>query len=357
MSKIRVVQYGTGKMSVYTMRYVYEKGAEIVGALDINPAVIGKDIGEIMGCEPKGVKVTSVENAEELLTELKPDVVIVTTMSLLSDLEAPLMLCARLGLNAITTCEEAFYSYNSNPVLSNKINELAVKNNCTITGSGYQDIYWGELISAIAGSTHNITKIKGSSSYNVEDYGIALAEAHGSGLTLDEFDEKIASVDRMSKEERDALINSGTYSPSYMWNVNGWLAGKLGLTVTSQTQKCVPMTYPEDIESSTLGMTVKAGDATGMSAIVTTETAEGIVIESECIGKVYGPDEFDKNEWTVMGEPDTTIVVNRPATVELTCATIVNRLPDVINAKPGFIPTHEMDELMYRPKSLDTYLK
>ena len=357
MSKIRVVQYGTGKMSVYTMRYVYEKGAEIVGALDINPAVIGKDIGEIMGCEPKGVKVTSVENAEELLTELKPDVVIVTTMSLLSDLEDPLMLCARLGLNAITTCEEAFYSYNSNPVLSNKINELAVKNNCTITGSGYQDIYWGELISAIAGSTHNITKIKGSSSYNVEDYGIALAEAHGSGLTLEEFDEKIASVDRMSKEERDALINSGTYSPSYMWNVNGWLAGKLGLTVTSQTQKCVPMTYPEDIESSTLGMTVKAGDATGMSAIVTTETAEGIVIESECIGKVYGPDEFDKNEWTVMGEPETTIVVNRPATVELTCATIVNRLPDVINAKPGFIPTHEMDELMYRPKSLDTYLK
>ena len=161
----------------------------------------------------------------------------------------------------------------------------------------------------------------------------------------------------MSKEERDALINSGTYSPSYMWNVNGWLAGKLGLTVTSQTQKCVPMTYPEDIQSSTLGMTVKAGDATGMSAIVTTETAEGIVIESECIGKVYGPDEFDKNEWTVMGEPDTTIVVNRPATVELTCATIVNRLPDVINAKPGFIPTHEMDELMYRPKPLDTYLK
>ena len=357
MSKIRVVQYGTGKMSVYTMRYVYEKGAEIVGALDINPAVIGKDIGEIMGCEPKGVKVTSVENAEELLTELKPDVVIVTTMSLLSDLEDPLMLCARLGLNAITTCEEAFYSYNSNPVLSNKINELAVKNNCTITGSGYQDVYWGELISAIAGSTHNITKIKGSSSYNVEDYGIALAEAHGSGLTLDEFDEKIASVDRMSKEERDALINSGTYTPSYMWNVNGWLAGKLGLTVTSQTQKCVPMTYPEDIESSTLGMTVKAGDATGMSAIVTTETAEGIVIESECIGKVYGPDEFDKNEWTVMGEPDTTIVVNRPATVELTCATIVNRLTDVINAKPGFIPTHEMDELMYRPKPLDTYLK
>ncbi len=356
-NKLRVVQYGVGKMAKYTMRYVFEKGGEIIGAIDKNPAIVGKDIGEVMGCEKKNVKVTALEDAEKLLTELKPDICIVTTMSLLSDVEESLLLCAKLGINAITTCEEAFFSYNSNPTATKKIDELAKQNNCTITGSGYQDIYWGELISAIAASTHNITKIKGSSSYNVEDYGIALAEAHGAGLTLEEFDKKIASVDRMSKEELNNLIESGTYTPSYMWNVNGWLARKLGLTVTNQSQRCVPTTYKEDIASSTLNMTVKQGNATGMSAIVTTETKEGIVIESECIGKVYGKDEFDKNEWTVMGEPDTTIVVNRPATVELTCATIVNRLPDVINARPGFIPTCDMDELMYRTKDLNTYVK
>ena len=153
--KIKVVQYGAGKMSIYTMRYVYEKGAEIVGAIDVNPDVIGKDIGEIMGTENKGVKVTAVEQAEELLKELKPDVVIVTTMSLLNDIRDAFMLCAKLGINAISTCEEAFFPFNSNPTVTNEIDELAKKNGCTITGSGYQDIYWGELIAAIAGSTKN----------------------------------------------------------------------------------------------------------------------------------------------------------------------------------------------------------
>lgn len=354
--KIKVAQYGVGKMSVYTMRYVYEKGAEIVGAVDINPDVIGKDIGEIMETDLKGVKVVSSEDAEQMLKETKPDICIVTTMSLLKDVENPLLLCARLGINAITTCEEAFFPANSNPDLTKQIDELAKANNCTITGSGYQDIYWGQLISSIAGSTHKITKIKGSSSYNVEEYGIALAKAHGAGLTIEDFNKEIASADEISDEERQKVIQSGEYLPSYMWNVNGWLCEKLGLTVVSQTQKCVPQTYKEDLFSSTLNMTVKAGDATGMSAVVTTNTAEGIVIESECIGKVYSPEDYDKNEWTVYGEPNTTIVVAKPNTVELTCASVVNRIPDVLKAPAGYVTTDKMGELNYRVKPLNEYL-
>lgn len=355
--KIKVVQYGAGKMSVYTMRYVYEKGAQIVGAIDVNPNVIGKDIGEIMGTQNKGVKVVSLEEAENMMKETKPDIAIVTTMSLISDVEDALMLCAKLGVNAITTCEEAFYPMNSNPTITKKIDDMAKQTGCTITGSGYQDIYWGQLISSIAGSTQTIQKIKGSSSYNVEDYGIALAKAHGAGLSLEEFDKQVALVDRISDEERQAMIEKGEYLPSYMWNVNGWLCAKLGLTVKSQTQKTVPQTHLEDIESTTLGMTVKAGMATGMSAVVTTETEEGIVIESECIGKVYAKEDFDKNEWTVIGEPETTLVINRPSTVELTCASIVNRIPDVINSKSGYVPTEEMGELNYRVKPLHEYVK
>lgn len=351
MAQTKIVQIGCGKMSKYTMRYCIEKGAKILAGFDVNSALIGKDISVALESKKKyGAKIYNVSELEAQLKKLKPNVAIVTTMSLLKDCYDVLLTCAKCGVNAITTCEEAFYPMNSNPTMTKELDRVAKKNKCTITGSGYQDFSWGDLINGLAGTTQSIKKIKGSSSYNVEDYGIALANAHGAGLTLKDFDEKIASVDKISDKERKKLIDSGEYAPSYMWTVNGWLAESLGLHVTGQTQVCVPQKAKADLFSSTLNMTIKKGRATGMSAVVTTTTKEGITLETECIGKVYSPDEFDKNEWTVEGEPTTTVTVNRPATVELTCASVVNRIPDLIKAEPGYVPTCRMGALTYKAK-------
>ena len=347
MEKLKIVQVGCGKMSAYTMRYAIEKGYEIVGAVDANPNVVGKDISEIIGSERKNVIIKNSTELDSLLKEVRPDICIVTTTSLIKELDEILTTCEINGVNAITTCEEAFYPMSSNPNLTMKLDKLAKENNCTITGSGYQDIFWGNLIYTLAGATHKITKIKGSSSYNVEDYGIALAEVHGSGMTLEEFDEKVASADKISEEARNELINSGNYTPSYMWNTVPWLADKFNLKITKMTQKCIPLTHNSDIYSSTLDMTIKAGNATGMSAIVTAETEEGIIIEAECIGKVYAEGEVDKNDWTIYGEPETRVVISEPKTVELTCASIVNRLKDVVESEAGYVPTSKMDQIKY----------
>ena len=357
MSKLRIAQYGCGKMSKYSMRYVYEKGAEIVAAFDVNPAVVGRDIGSVMGGPDRGVVVQHAQEADKVLAALKPDACIITTMSLMRDIAEALMVCAKNGVNAITTNEEAIFPMNSSPALTRQVDAMAKQTGCTICGSGYQDVFWGNLIATLAGAMHTIKKIRGKSSYNVEDYGIALAKAHGAGLDLEAFDREIASADNIPESQRKALIEKGEFLPSYMWNVNGWLAARLGLTVTGQTQKCVPMTHSAELKSSTLGMTIPAGYATGMSAVVTTETQEGITIESECIGKVYAPDEVDRNDWTLMGEPDTQVVITQPATVELTCATLVNRIPDLINAEPGYVTTDQMPVNSYRVKPLDQYVK
>lgn len=341
---IKFIQYGCGKMSKYTIKFAVECGMKLVGAVDVNPKVIGTTI--------EGVTVSPKEDFVNLLKETNPDIVIVTTMSLMSDIEEVFTICAENGVNAITTCEEAFYPMVSNPKITEKLDRLAKEHNCTLTGSGYQDAFWGNLITTLAGATHDITKIKGSSSYNVEDYGIALAEVHGAGMSLEEFDEKIAAADKISKEERQALIDGGNYTPSYMWNVVPWIAEKLGLHLSDMTQVCVPITHDEDIESSTLGMTVKKGMATGMSAVVTGETKEGVVIEAECIGKVYPKGEVDKNDWTVYGSPNTRLLITEPDTVQLTCATIVNRIPDVINSEAGYVPTCRMGELKNLRKTI-----
>lgn len=355
--KITMVQYGCGKMSKYTMRYALEKGVKLIGAFDIDENKIGKDAGLIHGDKKYNVKVQNASELDAFLQNNEVDVVIVTTTSLISELEDVLMTCAKNGVCAITTCEEAFYPQNSNPKVFKKIDKLAQETGATICGSGYQDVFWGNLISVLAGATHKITKIIGKSSYNVEDYGIALAKVHGAGLTKKKFQEEIASLDDISVEERKKLINKGEFAPSYMWNVNGWLCSKLGLHVTKQTQECVPQIAKNDLNSETLGMVIPKGRCAGMSAVVTTETKEGITIQSECIGKVYDKDEFDCNDWTIQGEPNTQVIINRPCTVELTCASVINRIPEVLCAPAGYFTTELMPENNYKATALDKYIE
>lgn len=347
--KAKIVQYGCGKMSVYLMQYAIEKGAKIIGAFDIDKQKQGHDISELMGASsPYGVRIQVPDTFEKFIKSKKPDVVIVATTSLMIELNDVLTLCAEAGVNAITTCEEAFYPQNSNPTVFSKIDKLAKASGATICGSGYQDVYWGNLITTLAGSMQKITKIIGSTSYNVEDYGIALARVHGAGMTQTEFAREVAAADNISEQERNKIIKEGKYTPSYMWNTNGWLASALGLTVTKQTQRCVPQYAKTDLSSSTLGMKIQKGGITGMSAIVTTETAQGVTLQTECIGKVYDKTEFDRNIWTLEGTPNTTIVVDRPATVELTCATVINRIPDLISAKSGYITSEKLPPVRFQ---------
>ena len=129
-----------------------------------------------------------------------------------------------------------------------------------------------------------------------------------------------------------------------------WIASKLKLTPTDINQKCIPIICEDDINSNTLKMNIPKGNIIGMSAIATIKTKEGITIEAECIGKIYNKDDVDKNEWTIFGDAETTVTINKPDTVKLTCADIVNRIPDVINAKAGFLSTDELIEPSYKIK-------
>jgi 4-hydroxy-tetrahydrodipicolinate reductase len=321
------------------LRYLHEKGADIVGAIDANPDRVGKDVGEVAGLGIR-LNVPVRSDAEAAFDECNANATIIAIASLMSDMEEHFERAARHGVNAISTCEEALYPWTTSPAITARLDKLAKEHNCTLCGCGVEDVWWGNLLVVMAGAHHRIDKIEGWITYNLDDYGTGLAKEHGAGLSPQDFEREIR----------------GAASLPPLYNSNEWLASRMGWQIKSLKQELAPTFHNEDLTSSTLGETVKAGFATGSEMCVVAETLQGPLIVLHCIGKVFAPDETDRCDWDIFGEPNTQCIIKRPATVEYTCATIVNRLPSLVGAAPGFVTTEKQPIAEYRTNPLHTYL-
>lgn len=337
VSSLKVLLWGFGNMNKITLRYLKERGYKIVGVVGHHN--IGESPFAVAGLpvpvEDSNLKIVHSNSAKTFLEELcksqKPDCALVATRSTIKDLSESLLLLGSHGINAVTIAEEAFYSVNTSKELTAKINETFKANKVSVTGTGYQDIFWGFLPVTLLGATHKAEKVKGFTQYNVDDYGIALCEAHGVGLTVEEFEKTIAKSEEAT----------------YVWNSNEWIANCLGWGVKKITQVITPILAKKDLFSKSFTKNVEKGKVIGMKANVKTECLNGIEIETDMIGVVYDEQDIDSCRWVIQGEPTTEVVINRPATVELTCASAVNRIPQVVKAKEGYVPSFELGLIKY----------
>ncbi|RPJ20961.1 MAG: dihydrodipicolinate reductase, partial [Desulfobacteraceae bacterium] len=80
MKKIRVIQYGLGPIGCSTARTILSRdNLKLVAAVDIDPAKVGKDLGDLLDGKKLGLKV--VKTVADALAKTKADVVMHTTNS------------------------------------------------------------------------------------------------------------------------------------------------------------------------------------------------------------------------------------------------------------------------------------
>ncbi|MEO5569168.1 MAG: dihydrodipicolinate reductase, partial [Gemmatimonadaceae bacterium] len=78
---IRVLLYGLGPIGVMVGRQLATRdGFRIVGAVDVDPAKVGRDAGDIAGL-PRPLRVKVNPDARKTIKQTRPDIVVLCTSS------------------------------------------------------------------------------------------------------------------------------------------------------------------------------------------------------------------------------------------------------------------------------------
>lgn len=338
---IRVVLFGVGAMGSILARLLLEKGASIVGAIARSPAKAGQDLGEVAGLGRRlGVLVDN--DPARVLAQVHADVAVVAATSYLETMAEHFRTCLEARTNVITVEEESFYPWATAPRLAAELDAVAKRNGVTIAASGAQDAYWMTLPGVLMGAAHRVDSVVGRTTWNVDDYGPEVADHQHTGRTPAEFDAHIAEHGWASFVVRNTVDA---------------LVAETGLTPGKVESSARPVVAEADTPSRSLDAVIAAGRLLGVVDTATIATVEGPRFTFEMTGCVYAPGQTDRNEWLVRGEPEELHLCNeRVPTRLVTCTQVVNRIPDVINAPPGFATVIDLPRLRYRHFPLGQYI-
>ena len=189
---IRVVQWGLGAMGQGMAKLITAKdGLELVGAIDVNPALDGKDIGEVLGIDPLGANVTT--DPTSILDSNKVDVVTIATTSWVHDQIADLRTIITAGINVVSIAEEMSCPEAQNPDMAKELDELAKKHGVSAVGVGVNPGFvLDHLVVALSSGSQDVTHIEARRVNDLAPYGQTVLRTQGVGTTPEEFKAGVA---------------------------------------------------------------------------------------------------------------------------------------------------------------------
>lgn len=342
MNKVKAVCIGLGMTGSQCASMMINRGVEIVGAVDANPAVVGMDIGERIGVGRLGISVES--DLDALLQRTKPDIAVMATLSMLKDIGEQVKICLRNKVNVITTSERAFFwKYEEERELGEEIDRLAKENGVTVFASGVQDSNWSVMPLAMSASCHAVKSITGTCVALVDEFGPAVMEEIGIGTPEAEFSGMASSAEAPAP---DAFTIS-VYA----------LAEKLGLTPIKRSVSFKGLVSEKPVFCQALNKEISPGELIGTNTITVIETEEGVPLTCQFISKLTEEGDSAYNKWEIEGEPNLSIFMEDMHGEVTTTGGIINRIADVINARPGFLTVNDMPVPYFHFAPMGEYTK
>jgi 4-hydroxy-tetrahydrodipicolinate reductase len=322
--RIRVIQYGVGPIGAGIVKLMLQKPSlQVVGAVDTDPAMVGRDLGLAIGLGSElGVKIS--KDLKGALTS-PADVVVHSTNPMLPNVVPQVSECLQAGLHVISTCEELCFPFRKYPEITKKLDTLAREHNVVILGTGVNPGFaMDKLVLTLATACQQVHKVKVRRVVDASRRRLSVHKMIGAGLSLEEFGAQVAS---------------GVIKHHGLPESVGMIAHYLGLQVDRIEESLQPVVSETLLR--TLYFDVPVGHVKGIRQVCLGMKGdeESIRLELEmCLG---APESVDSVH--IFGIPDLEMKVVGGIHGDIATAAIaVNCIPSLYRIRPGLRIAHDV---------------
>src|SRR3954468_690064 len=206
---IRVLHFGLGPIGAAVVKQVAaRRGFKIVGAVDIDPAKVGRDLGEVAGAgRALRIKVTS--DARKTIKATKPDVIVLCTLSSLKKVLPQMEEILKLKIPIVSTTEELAYPTGANMKYPRAIHEMAKKAKVAVLGTGVNPGFTMDALPiTLTGVCEQVDAIRVDRIQDARVRRLPFQQKIGAGLTREQFQKKVddGSVRHVGLAESVSMI-------------------------------------------------------------------------------------------------------------------------------------------------------